>query len=110
MSELRFVDVELETISVDFRRLAEELPDEELPDLLMPELRFFRPALAETLYPQGAPLARQRAQSGLALLHLTLAIKQLSQDSRSLATLGGGGWGSGRDCIGNASKSTERRS
>lgn len=105
MSELRFVDVELETISVDFRRLAEELPD-----LLMPELRFFRPALAETLYPHGAPLARQRAQSGLALLHLTLAIKQLSQDSRSLAILGGGGWGSGRDCIGNASKSTERRS
>ena len=89
-------------ISADFRRLAEELLI-----LLMPELRFFRPALAETLYPHGAPLARQRAHSGLALLHLTLAIKQLSQDSRSLALFGGGCGGSGRVCIDTRPKTND---
>ena len=67
--------------------------------LLIPEFRFFRPALADTLYPHGAPLARQRAQRGRALLHLTLAIKQLSQDSLSFAGFVGAVGGSGRDCM-----------
>lgn len=55
---------------------------------LMPALRFFLPARDEGLYPHGAPFARQRAHSGLVLLHLTLAIRQLSQDSRSLVCFG----------------------
>ena len=67
--------------------------------LLMPEFRCLRPALADTLYPHGAPFARQRAQRGLALLHFTLAIKQLSQDSLSLALFAGGSEAFDRDCI-----------
>ena len=54
-----------------------------------PELRFLFPDLDEGLYAQGAPFAKHRPHNGLALLHLTFAIKQLSQDSLSLTGLGG---------------------
>lgn len=47
-------------------------------------LRFFLPALDDGLYPQVAPFAKQRAHTGLVLLHLTFATKQLSQDSLNL--------------------------
>ena len=53
------------------------------------ELRFLLPDLEEGLYAQGAPFDRQRPHNGLALLHLTLAMRQLSQDSLSLGALGG---------------------
>ena len=58
--------------------------------LLTPaELRFLLPDLDEGLYAQGAPFARHLPHNGLALLHLTLAMRQLSQDSLSLGALGG---------------------
>lgn len=79
-----------------FRGLSGPLPwllvfaAEVLIDLVMPpELRFLFPDLDDGLYAQGAPLARHRPHNGRALLHLTLAIKQLSQDSRSLTGLDG---------------------
>ena len=53
------------------------------------ELRFLLPDLEEGLYAHGAPFARHRPHNGLALLHLTLAMRQLSQDSLSLGALGG---------------------
>ena len=53
------------------------------------ELRFLLPDLDDGLYTQGAPFARHRPHNGLALLHLTLAMRQLSQDSLSLGALGG---------------------
>lgn len=53
------------------------------------EFRFLFPDLEDGLYAQGAPLARHRPQRGRVLLHLTLAIKQLSQDSLNLTGLGG---------------------
>ena len=53
------------------------------------ELRFLFPDLEDGLYTQGAPLARHRPHKGLALLHLTLAMRQLSQDSLNLGALGG---------------------
>ena len=53
------------------------------------ELRFRLPDLDDGLYAHGAPFARHRPHSGLALLHLTLAMRQLSQDSLSLGGLGG---------------------
>ena len=63
---------------------------EVLTDLVMPaELRFLFPDLEEGLYAQGAPFARHLPHSGLVLLHLTFAIKQLSQDSLSLTGLTG---------------------
>ncbi len=55
----------------------------------MVESRFFLPALDDGLYPQSEPFCRHLKHNGLPLLHLTLATKQLSQDSRSLMGLGG---------------------
>lgn len=53
------------------------------------ELRFLLPDLEDGLYAQGAPFAKHRPHNGLALLHLTLAMRQLSQDSLNLGALGG---------------------
>ena len=60
--------------------------------LVVSLLRGFLPARADGLYWQSLPFVKQRRHTGRPFSHLTLAVKQLSQDSRSLIPMFKASW------------------